>query len=274
MGSRREKFANRAVRVLRRTRKRSGESAKLLAKALAESTPTLKSDVLNDYEKNVWSRVDGWLSNVGFWMMSILLQAQRNSGVSGDAVEIGCWEGRTLLLLQRLLSEEELVMGYDIELRDQLHRNLDRFRHEGGASVKLRRVDSRGLLSTEILDDSPLGVRVFHVDGYHTLEMAQNDMELAFATTKRGGIVIVDDFFSVTVPGVTEAYFKLSMDGRTKEFQPFATGGGKLFLSTPDAILNYKRSLFSLMPLASLNSTDVSFLSGNEIAIYELGSHS
>jgi len=259
----REVLIHSGVRALRRNRAGFRD--------VARSSFQSNFSEASDYVENVWTHVEGWLSNVGIWMLAVLLDTQHRRGIVGDAAEIGCWEGKTLLLFQRLLSREERVMGYDLELRPRIFENIDRFSWEGGAAVSLSEIDSRNLSTSQLLEDSKLGIRFFHVDGYHTREVTENDLELAFGSTKPEGIVVLDDFFSATVPGVTEAFFKLALSARTNDFIPFATGGGKLFLCSPEFALEYKRSLFSEMPIESLNSKDVSCLLGNEIAIYEFG---
>lgn len=231
--------------------------------ALAFMTP-----MVTEYLERDAGGIDGWLSLTAAWMLGCLIQRQRECDISGDAVEIGCWEGRTLFLLQRFLSREEGVHGFDIELRPQLKANIERFSHVDGATIDLHEIDSRKLSSSAVRETSPRGVRIFHVDGYHSLENARHDLSVAFASTASEGIIVLDDFFAVTLPGVTEAFFELIHHGSTNEFFPFALGGGKLFLATGEFLDHYRDALFDLMPISSMNGEGVDHLCGHRVAIY------
>ena len=222
-----------------------------------------------DYLDNHSGSIDGWLSLVAQWMFCSIADTQKKNGILGDAVEIGVWDGKTLLLIQQLMSDSEEVHGFDIELRPTLKENIKRLGVKQESKIRLTEIDSRTLEVEVLRSMHPNGIRIFHVDGYHTYENARNDLLLAFASANPAGVIALDDFFSDTVPAVTHAYFELAQQGATNGFLPFAIGGGKLFLCTENQISIYRDSLMEQMPISPRNGRDVDVLFGNQLAIYE-----
>ena len=225
---------------------------------------------VNKYLNQDCKSIEGWLHGVSKSIIPIINEGQQKLGVKGDAVEIGCWHGLTLLLLDKLLGDDEVVDGFDIEIKKELMDNIKKF---GSKKCYVHQTDTTKINGGGGIQKARSGInkiRLFHVDGYHTFNNAYNDLKLAIETTDRTGIIMLDDFFSCTLPGVTEALYFIFNNNQNSRFFPFAIGGAKCYLCDKDYIGYYRDLLFDNMPVKALNSKDVSFMFGNEVAIYQL----
>ena len=195
----------------------------------------------------------------------VLNYHQKRTGVRGNLVEIGCWEGKTLLLFAHLAGSGERSIGYDIEIRPGLITRSQAFRPAD--RIVLHEVDSKNLTSTEILKDG--GPRIFHVDGGHMQADATRDLRLAFAVTNRRGVVVLDDFFAPTLPGVTAALFESFERRWNGEFVPFALCGAKCWMVERSMVETYKAACLSLMPIPpQVNPSEFQDFLGGRPLIY------
>lgn len=223
-----------------------------------------------DYINNKLMDIEGWLHVVSQFMIPILDFAQKKRNIQGDFIEIGIWHGKTFILFNHLVEAGELVHGIDISIKKEFIDNIQKNKNErfGGTSYIYSECNSKDLDLKQLKAKHP-NIRMFHVDGYHTYEIAHNDLSIAIGSTSDDGIIILDDIFSATVPGVTHAFFELS--GRTEcGFFPFAIGGSKIYMCKKHMITYYREMLFEYMPMKSSNGKDVDILFGNKIAIYDL----
>lgn len=228
----------------------------------------LSYEVRNCIE-NKLNMIEGWLHIVSSFIIPILNNAQKNKQIYGDIIEIGTWQGKSLILFQHLLEHSELIHGYDLNIQDKLKENIHTFCIKNGENILLSKVNSL-MLNLEDIKREHKNIRFFHVDGSHTYKQALNDIYLATQSTNKNGIVIIDDFFSPTVPGVTQALFYLLEYNNTNNFFPFAIGGAKVYLCEKLYIDYYRDYLFNNMPISCKNGADVDILFGNKIAIYDL----
>lgn len=211
--------------------------------------------------------IDGWVHTVANFMIPIIDFAQQKKGLVGDMLEIGVWHGKSLLLFEKMAKPEEFVDGYDIELQ---HALLDNVKNLSSGRIRLHKVDSATLDENSILKERNSKIRLFHVDGYHTYENALSDLTLAVNVISKEGVVILDDFYSPTVPGVTEAFYSLIFSGKSNDFYPFALGGCKVYMCHKSMIGYYRDCLFEHMPMPNKNGVDVDLMFGNRIAVYDL----
>lgn len=227
-------------------------------------------------------KIAGWLYLVSCFILPILDDAQKEQGISGDICEIGSFEGKTLALLGLMARPDEVVLGLDIEIRPNLRSNLQSLFPNANQFMLLQE-DSTRLDTIQLLKQSPHnGFRFFHVDGYHSFANALNDLKLAVNTLTPGGVIFLDDFYSATLPGVTQAFHHLFEQNLNNGVFPFALGGAKVFMCHEDYVDLYRKRLFSKMPTPShnLDSTldteyadfDVDYLFGKRVAIYDLWS--
>lgn len=212
--------------------------------------------------------IDGWLHVVAKFMIPIISRAQSDANIRGDIVEIGVWHGLTLLMFGHLATGQEHVDGYDIELKPELLSNIKKF---GTQATHVHEANSLEMTTWSIMDGrNKNSIRMFHVDGYHTHAVALNDLRLAVGTADPQGVVMLDDFFSPTLPGVTQALHTLIFNEENNGFFPFALGGGKVFLCQDSMSDFYRKSLTELMPMPSLDAQDVDQLFSRTVLIYEM----
>jgi len=90
----------------------------------------------------------------------------------------------------------------------------------------------------KIVDIIKEPVRIFHVDGGHDVRHVLNDLSIADEVMAEDGVVIIDDFFNMSFPGITEAvYLYLQKRG---PMIPFLQIGWKLFLCSQYKHLQYR----------------------------------
>jgi predicted O-methyltransferase YrrM len=138
--------------------------------------------------------------------------------ISGDVVEIGSWQGRSTTFLARAVKESDNGKFYAIDhfagnigkedlyavdgtlenLKENFEKNMSRFDLEDVINL----FDMVNTKAAEKLQDST--IRFLFIDGDHTKEGVEKDIELFFPRLTKGSIVVFDDYFE-GFPGVLEA---------------------------------------------------------------------
>ena len=193
----------------------------------------------------VFQNVEGWVGHRIVQILEFIREYHEAHNVVGDICEIGVHHGKLFFVMAHLARPEEKCIAADIFERQDLNidqsgkGSLEQFKthlREGFpelvAQVKTVACDSMSITPSSARSAlGTNGVRVFSVDGGHTVAHVVNDLCLAQELLVPGGIVLLDDFFGIAWPGVTEGYFKY-MDGANRRLLPFLTFQNKLFLTT------------------------------------------
>ena len=163
--------------------------------------------------------VAGWFTEKDAMLWDAIDASQRERGISGDLLEIGCYQGTSAILLGYMRQDGEQVVVCDpfdgplLSAEDEAERaryytpnfarnlfedNWRRFHTEmptiiAEQSSALRRC---GLERT---------FRFIHVDGSHAYDCVRSDLLLAKDLLLPGGVVVFDDWLSQHTPGVTIA---------------------------------------------------------------------
>jgi hypothetical protein len=200
--------------------------------------------------------VQGWLTDTARLTIVPLVRAQDARGITGPVCEIGVHHGRLFILLH-LLAIQERAVGWDLFEGGQKE-NVD---HSGGGSqlitqenirthggaldrVRLVAANSLHLAPEDVVRDCGGHPRIFSIDGGHTAEITENDLRLADATVCDGGLVILDDCFNESWPGVMEGTARFL--ATSSRLVPAVIGGNKLILTTSrDDGASYQRILLS-----------------------------
>jgi hypothetical protein len=228
------------------------------------------SEDVQAYVEQGQKQIFGWLHPISCFILPIIDEAQKDHNIAGDICEIGIFEGKTLVLLGLMARAGEILVGLDIEIRDELRSNLQSDFPQRDQFVILQQ-DSTKTTPSELLQHSPTnGFRLFHVDGYHTFNHALNDLKLAVNTLSLGGVIFLDDFYSGTLPGVTQAFHHLFEQNLNNGIFPFALGGAKVYMCHEEYVDFYRNQMFEKMPVPSKNGAEVDELFGKQIAIYDL----
>lgn len=166
---------------------------------------------------------------------------QKEAGVGGPAVEIGTFEGKSLLLLDAVMPAGRIIFGFDIlnssinkgqpdweERNRRLRENLAKFA-TNRKRILLAARDSLRLTYAGVMEKVKAKPAIVHIDGNHTLPYVMHDLRLAENLIRDGGIVIVDDCFTPMWPDVTQAVCQY-FNSLANTLAPFAYGFGKLYL--------------------------------------------
>jgi predicted O-methyltransferase YrrM len=230
----------------------------------------MKKNDLAAYAAGGRSKVNGWFSRVDAEIFRLLLEIQRDRGVSGGVAEIGVHHGKSLILLAMALRNEERALC--IDLFSKQSENLDQS-GQGDlqqflGNVDRFNVDRRRLviMETSSLDvrasdvkEAIGAVRFFSVDGGHWLEAARSDLALAEECLSDEGIIALDDFHRPEWPDVSAGFFSWYKDRQT-DLVPFLIGFNKLYICRADHASRYSSAVLKDKFLAPFVAKHVSFL--------------
>lgn len=129
--------------------------------------------------------------------------------LEGDVVEIGSWQGRSTTFLARAVKESENGKFYAIDhfkgnpgkeqfyevngsinrLKDNFIENISTF----GLNDVVNLFDMDNMEAADKLKDTT--IRFLFIDGDHSKEGVQKDIQLFFPRLTKGSIVVFDDYF-------------------------------------------------------------------------------
>ncbi len=221
-------------------------------------------------------RVEGWIEPEILILMSALAAKQREQGVRGGVAEIGVHHGRFFIGLHLLRRPDERSVAIDL-FEDQAH-NIDRsgmgdeatFRDnlrrfaDGDSSVAVVSADSTTLGGADIQGFAGGLVRMFSVDGGHTPEIVEHDMNTAADSLVEGGIAIGDDVFNSQWPGAVEG--TLAFLDSNDRLVPFAVGYNKVLFTHPSFADSYRQTVMDVAQ-RHLWNRKLSSLRGHSVAI-------
>jgi hypothetical protein len=185
-------------------------------------------------------KVPGWLHWYTARIILDLSRIQVDAGFEGAVGEIGVYIGRLFILLKLLARPHEKAIAIDV-FEDQ-HLNVD----QSGRGDRIafltnleRWASTRDveLIQRSSLEVSPEEIiakvgkcRLISVDAGHTEECAFNDLNLAEAVATDQGIILLDDFFHASWPGVCTGTIRYLFDDKTT-MRPFAISPNKVYLA-------------------------------------------
>lgn len=206
----------------------------------------MTKEALTEYRAHAFLEVGGWVAEQAVDALEVVTEFHDAHGITGDAMEIGVFQGRFFLALMAALRGEEVAVAVDIF--DQQVLNIDRSGHGSelqaaftsninrfAAAPDMARIlpaDSMCIRPGTIRTQSTTGVfRLISVDGGHTAEHVMNDLGLAADLIAPGGVVFLDDFHSPHWPGVFEGFVRY-MANANRNLAPVLFAGNKLLLTT------------------------------------------
>jgi hypothetical protein len=205
---------------------------------------------LTAYAKRGNRKVQGWLTPIAIDVICELSDLQQRMGIRGPVCEIGIHHGRLFILLHLLTAKDEKSVAYDLfERQDEnvdrsghgdkqvFQKNLKRYHCDLGR-ITINTENSLNLTPDKILSDCSSKIRLFSIDGGHTPEITYNDLSLAAKTLCDGGLIILDDFFNESWPGVAEGTCKYLINKDTSLF-PVVIAGNKFIFTNNKKIASY-----------------------------------
>lgn len=187
---------------------------------------------VSNHFNNVWGFVD-------FRIPEVLFRIFDSVPLSHGVAEIGVYHGKFFLLLRNLLENNKPSLALDIFEAQNLNidnsgggdptksffdnlKTLDPFE---GDLVNIVKGNSTSKPIQNLVTDY---YSVFSIDGGHTSQHCYNDLLFAQEKTVDSGVIILDDFFRIDWPGVTEGVFNYL--STNPQFVPFLSAFNKLFL--------------------------------------------
>lgn len=178
-------------------------------------------------------------------VFAALFDLQDRRGTGGDVLEVGVFEGRSAILLGRLLGPGERVVVCDLfgdpapdvtnqaENRAQygsLQRRTfeENCRRHLAVQPEVHQCPSADLVSRLPADR----FRFVHLDGSHNYDVVRADIDTARVLLGPGGVVAFDDYRSIHTPGVAAAAWAAVTAGRLRVL---CTTPFKLYAAFDDA---------------------------------------
>jgi hypothetical protein len=200
---------------------------------------------LAEANRIAFGHIEGWLGPRVWQSLEFIQRHHDRLKIVADIAEIGVHHGQLFFMMASLSRPEERCIA--IDLFDDQEKNLDKSgkgslaKFEGhlnmhfshlAARVHVLTADSMSFTpSTARAQISRRGVRLFSVDGGHTVEHVVNDLCIAQELLVPSGVVLLDDFLGPHWPSVTEGCFSY-MSTANRRLAPFLIFQNKLFLTT------------------------------------------
>lgn len=218
--------------------------------------------------------VPGWFQVSDQEVFRFLLQRQADRGQRGDLVELGCYLGKSAVLLGDYLAPGETFTVVDLfgaEIGDAAN---NRENHNSYASLtrdafeaNYRRFHDRlpevhTALSSTVTDlVAESAARFVHVDASHLYEHVAGDIDSARRLLGPEGIVSFDDYRAEHTPGVAAAVWEAVL---SKGLRPVAVTPSKLYgtWGDPDAV---REDLVAHLASVEGTVTDVQEVAGHRI---------
>jgi hypothetical protein len=209
--------------------------------------------LLDAYAKKGNRRVEGWLLPTAIEVIRQLAGLQKELGIRGPVCEIGVHHGRLFLLLHLLTVPPERSVAIDLfEMQDE---NVDGS-GKGSRDALMHNLRTHGcdLSRVELVTENSLRLtperivslcggqpRLFSIDGGHTAEATRNDLLLADRTVCEGGLVVLDDYFNSSWPGVSEGTCTFMREDRKRLVPVVITSNKFIFAAGQEKAALYRQ---------------------------------
>lgn len=207
---------------------------------------------LNSYLQD-FNKVEGWFVKYIVDILIIIDSYQSTNQITGHLAEIGVFRGKSFIPLLALCKENEIALAIDCFEDTHFNRDGSGF----GASVsrflavvnqyleieshrvKILQGDSLKFSAQDYLHQLNGGkARIFSIDGGHTAESTFDDMKKSYSCLEYGGVMIIDDFFNQSWPGVCEGVARYMTSGQVN-IKPFFIGGNKVMFTHESHVEGY-----------------------------------
>lgn len=185
--------------------------------------------------KETFGELGGSFNELSICAWDTLLSFQANNKIKGNLLEIGVQFGKSATLSALHAADDEISVYCDIWLQKDAIETIKKARRQNNIFLNMN--------STHIdpIRDFPAHdykYRWIHIDGAHTGTGFINDLIIADRCLSDDGVVVVDDFFSVEYPQITEAYFRY-VNNNPFRFHLFLCGANKGYIARPTAVRKY-----------------------------------
>jgi predicted O-methyltransferase YrrM len=192
------------------------------------------------YRESGFRDVPGWMRTVDMQLFDHVLAAQLDQSVYGDILEIGCYHGKSAIMLGYGLREDESLTVCDLFDSDPSGapaEGIDAYR--GLTADDFRRQYMERHTKGPVIHVCPSGVlrqllesrrfRFIHIDGGHSYHVVATDIEIALDVSRPDCVVVLDDYRSPHTPGVSAAFWEAVT---RRNVYPFLLSEGKAYCAT------------------------------------------
>jgi Methyltransferase domain len=222
------------------------------------------SRYMEDFEK-----IQGWFHRNYVAVYFCINSYQKKHEIRGNLAEIGVCNGKSFIPLCCLCNPGEVALAVDIfEAKNSTKRkvicdfnsfsdNLHKYLPTRLDRIKILQVNSVNCTPHDYLNKVKGKMRIFSVDGCHTSEATEIDLRNAYNCLVAGGVIILDDYFHVRTPGVSEGFHRFFLKDNP-DLKAFFIGWNKMLLAHSSHAEGYKSALKET--LSPLIQTQTEFL--------------
>ena len=177
----------------------------------------MSSYKLNKYNE-ISTDIDGWYC----WkeinpVLDLITKYQRDKNVYGGVCEIGVYKGKSFLAISSVTQDEEIRLAIDSfgksNESDWMYGDgninkeifINNYKKLFSNNFVLLEKNSADVEAEEIIQICNGPVRIFSIDGDHSMEGTYKDLVLAKNSICDNGVIIIDDYTNTMWPGVKEA---------------------------------------------------------------------
>lgn len=187
--------------------------------------------------------IPGWLVDQAAELTLFLCAKQNEIAIDGPILEIGVFKGKYFSLLRgvtrcKLVGVQLCEPQYAAGLEETYRRTIAAAQGDFG-DVEFLMADSSTLSTEGLRRATGSAVRLAHIDGSHDAPVVLHDLVMTAPLVMEGGLMIMDDAFNFSTPGVPEAIVRFFQN--ETRIRPFAYGYNKLFATTASHYEQYRQ---------------------------------
>jgi hypothetical protein len=181
--------------------------------------------------KNV--KVPGWITFEDVIFFEFFLEELNLRKINGDVLEIGAHFGKTAIWLDWLILDSDKLHVCDVFEKQNLITDLDNltevdnhykkiiptkalfeqnFSRYGCKKPIIYQMESK-FLEFELLNRT---FKFIHIDGAHTFQAVNTDLNIALAKICKNGIIVMDDYRNYGAHGVTQVFWSIIFEKKLK----------------------------------------------------------
>lgn len=220
---------------------------------LAEPSQEDLTTKLNLYKLH-FDKIEGWFFRPFLDVLTKINQFQIEKNIAGNIAEIGVFHGKSFIPLYHMSRAGEHVLAIDCFDQQQFNydnsgpgckfnsfiNNIKTYCDANLTRLEVLQGDTTEMTGKNFLGKCKNGLpfRIFSIDGSHQAKQTEMDANNALEVLAVGGVVVVDDFFNYSWPGVSTGISKFLINH--PEIKPFFIGFNKVLLTHKDYADQYR----------------------------------
>ena len=197
-----------------------------------------------------WEEINEWLP------IEDAVIANSLSPSCARILEVGSWKGGWAISMAENDRSRKIICV-------DPYPNLDQVR-DGFLRIVAERASEQIVLFPDLetaLSGQKLSLDLIHIDGEHSQDAVYRDLTRSISCLAPAGLLIIDDIFYHSFPGVTAAAFKAIGEF---ELSPFLFTGKKLYVCHKEYYSDYYSKAKNLLNCINLEYEEDQFLTGEK----------